>query len=237
MGNLQYERWEIAQKAEKEYWQHLLFQPKELARIIKEKLELLEIVQKFQMSLNSVLEIGIGPLGIGVINFLESTIKIGIEPLPMERPHFTKTLSTWIECVRSSYYHIQAKGESLPFRENQFNLVVCYNVLDHVQNPREVLMEIHRVLLPDGQLVLGIDTFSILGRLKSQYYTRLLYRETWLVKCHPHSFTKLKLIRLLQESGYQIIFADKERFEWMKNFVGRVRRSLFVAQKAKLGSE
>lgn len=231
--NLQNERWKIAQKAEEYVWNYVRHNPKELARILKDKLEFLELVQKFHANLSPVLEIGIGPLGIGVINFLESPLKIGIEPLPIVKPRFTKALNTWLEYARASYHHIQAKGEFLPFRKNQFNIVVCYNVLDHVQNPQEVLMEIHRVIIPGGHLVLGVDTFSLLGWVKFQYYTRQFYRRTWLVKCHPHNYTKLKLMWLLQESGYQIVFVEQERFEWMKNLVGRTKRSLLVCSKRK----
>lgn len=49
---------------------------------------------------------------------------------------------------------INAAGEQLPFAAAQFDLVVCWDVLEHVQNPTHVLREIHRVLKPNGKVLL-----------------------------------------------------------------------------------
>ncbi|TSA43821.1 class I SAM-dependent methyltransferase [bacterium] len=49
------------------------------------------------------------------------------------------------------------KGESLQFPDNSFDLVVCNNVLDHVQDATVCLSEIHRVLKPGGYFVFGQD--------------------------------------------------------------------------------
>lgn len=49
------------------------------------------------------------------------------------------------------------KGEELKFPDNSFDLVVCNNVLDHVQDSNRCLSEIHRVLKPGGYFVFGQD--------------------------------------------------------------------------------
>ena len=45
-------------------------------------------------------------------------------------------------------------GESLPFPDNSFDLVISNEVIEHVQDDRQTLAEIVRVLKPGGRLVM-----------------------------------------------------------------------------------
>ncbi len=45
---------------------------------------------------------------------------------------------------------VNAAGEALPFPKQHFDCVVCWDVIEHVQDPRQVLAEIARVLQPGG---------------------------------------------------------------------------------------
>jgi len=49
---------------------------------------------------------------------------------------------------------LQSAGEHLPFVREAFDVVVCNNVLEHVQSHRSTLTEIARVLRPGGWLYL-----------------------------------------------------------------------------------
>lgn len=51
---------------------------------------------------------------------------------------------------------IVASIDRLPFGENQFDLVVCEAVLEHVRDPEKVVEEMIRVLKPGGELYAGI---------------------------------------------------------------------------------
>lgn len=50
--------------------------------------------------------------------------------------------------------HVAGDGMRLPFREEQFDVVLCLETLEHVPRPRELAAEIMRVLKPDGICVL-----------------------------------------------------------------------------------
>ena len=43
---------------------------------------------------------------------------------------------------------------NLEFRDNSFNAILCYHVLEHVEDDRKALGEIFRVLKPDGWAIL-----------------------------------------------------------------------------------
>lgn len=51
---------------------------------------------------------------------------------------------------------VNGAGENLPYRAGQFDVVVCWDVIEHVQSPTAMLHEIHRVLKPGGKLFLTV---------------------------------------------------------------------------------
>lgn len=44
----------------------------------------------------------------------------------------------------------EGRGESLPFEDASFDVVACCDVLEHVDDPRQVIREVARVLKPGG---------------------------------------------------------------------------------------
>ena len=61
-----------------------------------------------------------------------------------------------------------ADAQDLPFEDGSFDVVVCTEVIEHVDFPGKVIGEIYRVLAPNGVLVLGTPNTS-------SYYV-LLYK-------------------------------------------------------------
>ena len=50
-------------------------------------------------------------------------------------------------------------GESLPFKDGTFDVVVCTQVLSYVSNPHHVVSEFYRVLKSDSHLLLSAPAF------------------------------------------------------------------------------
>lgn len=55
-------------------------------------------------------------------------------------------------CDEGRIFFAVGLGESLPFEDGSFDLILSYDVFEHVQNLPEVLRECHRVLKPGGRL-------------------------------------------------------------------------------------
>lgn len=55
-----------------------------------------------------------------------------------------------VDTAQGPYVDHVAPAEQLPFEDASFDLVLCTQVLEHVQDPAAVLSEIHRVLCPGG---------------------------------------------------------------------------------------
>jgi 2-polyprenyl-3-methyl-5-hydroxy-6-metoxy-1,4-benzoquinol methylase len=51
---------------------------------------------------------------------------------------------------------LNGAGEALPLGDQRFDLVICWDVIEHVQDPRALLREIRRVLRPRGRVLLTV---------------------------------------------------------------------------------
>ncbi len=59
---------------------------------------------------------------------------------------------------------LQGKDEALPLQTDSVDAVVLSHVLEQSMNPHEVLREAHRILIPEGQVVItGFNPFSLWG--------------------------------------------------------------------------
>ena len=56
---------------------------------------------------------------------------------------------------------LNGAGEALPFADNSFDLAICWDVLEHVQNPDLLIAELARVIRPGGRvLITAINRFA-----------------------------------------------------------------------------
>jgi len=63
-----------------------------------------------------------------------------------------------------AYSPLQGEMSAIPLRTDSVDVVVLSHVLEHVANPHDVLRETHRVLIPEGHvLITGFNPFSLWG--------------------------------------------------------------------------
>lgn len=51
---------------------------------------------------------------------------------------------------------VNGAGEALPFADGSFDLAICWDVVEHVQDPKQLLAELVRVLRPGGRVLLTV---------------------------------------------------------------------------------
>lgn len=76
-------------------------------------------------------------------------------------PHFSHTVGADIQAslMKGAGDYASwtcAVGEHLPFEDASFDGIICFEVLEHVQDPEAVVREFHRVLKPGGQAVISV---------------------------------------------------------------------------------
>lgn len=104
----------------------------------------------------------------------------------------------------------QADAHKLPFKAKTFELVICTEVLEHVEDPKIVLQEIERVLTRNGHAIIEMDSGNILFRGVWYWWTNLR-RGVWK-DSHIHAFNTKKLERLIKNSKLEII--EKKNFNY-----------------------
>jgi glycosyltransferase involved in cell wall biosynthesis len=231
-------RWRVAQRGEAVYWEHARRSLREQARILAEKMVALDqavaAVPALAECHGQKVEVGIGPMGIGMLHFLSTEGSLlGVDPLPAVAPaiDLPRPMEALVAECRRNYAHIEGRGEELPVESNSAAIVASYNVLDHVESPAAVLRECFRILRPGGYLILGCDTVSIASLIKFHTYAKRRDRDTLAVLCHPFRFRTAQLERLVCEAHFRIHWALRRRHERWERLAGHAFRLLVVAQK------
>jgi SAM-dependent methyltransferase len=61
-----------------------------------------------------------------------------------------------VDMRRTPLVTLVARGEQIPIAGGHFDVVICTQVLQYVAEPQNVIAEIHRVLKPEGHLLLSV---------------------------------------------------------------------------------
>jgi 2-polyprenyl-3-methyl-5-hydroxy-6-metoxy-1,4-benzoquinol methylase len=218
MTDISLEQWNVAQAEEREFWKSYASTYERYPQILLDHLAQLREVGEFinkelgAKTISKALEIGIGPLGIGVLGIQEPDFRItAIDPLEritlnVQHP----ALNQYIQALQSAVTYQRSQGETLAFDDESYDLVCCHNVIDHAQHPASILESIFRVLKKGHCLYLTLNTFSALGRFKFELQRRLT-PEKMLFVCHPHSFRHADVVFLLSKIGYKVIRQENNR--------------------------
>lgn len=110
-----------------------------------------------------------------------------------------------IEYAKKAYPNIKfkvASASNLPFKSNHFDLILFYETIEHVEDPKECLIEIKRVLKKDGILILTMDSGSLLFRLV-WFIWENTRGKIWR-GAHLHPFPHQQLEQIIEDAGFKI---------------------------------
>lgn len=89
--------------------------------------------------------------------------------------------------------------QAAQFPPESFDLVVLWDVLEHVYQPRETLLEAARIAAPEGALLLVLpNPDSVEARLFGPYWAG------WDTPRHLHVYAQPVIRRLLRETGWRM---------------------------------
>ncbi|WP_017304602.1 class I SAM-dependent methyltransferase [Spirulina subsalsa] len=139
-----------------------------------------------------LLDIGCGVSGC----FLQSIshhIKKGVGVDFKVQPHKTGN----IETLKLRLDH------QLPFPDQSFEIVTMLAVLEHIEHEQAILQEIHRVLVPNGKLILTVPSLWAQPILEFLAYRLKLVSEAE-IRDHKRYYNRQKLKQsLVIQAGFQ----------------------------------
>jgi SAM-dependent methyltransferase len=83
-------------------------------------------------------------------------------------------------------------AEELPYEDGTFDLVTALDVVEHLDDDLAGLKEFHRVLRPDGRILLFVPAFMFLWGLQDD------------VSHHRRRYTLPQLLKVVREAGFEI---------------------------------
>lgn len=93
----------------------------------------------------------------------------------------------------------------LPFEDAKFDYIMFGDVLEHLKNPRKVVLYCRRLLKKNGRIIACIPNlmhYSVMHDLINGYFS---YTDAGLLdKTHIHFFTYNEIVRMFQTAGYNI---------------------------------
>lgn len=96
----------------------------------------------------------------------------------------------------------KANAHKIPYPDKSFDVIVCSEVLEHVEDPDKVIKEMKRVLRRNGSLVVEIDTGNWLFKFVWFFWTNVrkgVWRDS-----HIHIFNTDKLKKYFIKNGLKI---------------------------------
>jgi 2-polyprenyl-3-methyl-5-hydroxy-6-metoxy-1,4-benzoquinol methylase len=132
---------------------------------------------------------------------------------------FGVELSTWAAgvCRERGLQVFNGTLEEAQFPADYFDVVTAWDVVEHLDEPRSLLAEIHRVLKPEGIAVIHtIDIDAPFARLMGRHWP-------WLMEMHLVYFSRRTLATLLSDVGFTVLRATPQgRYQKLSYLVSRL---------------
>lgn len=207
-------RWETAQSYEADWWRSYedQFNTKPLQKLAEVITRKLEQYRSIGTTID-IIEVGPGP--IGVVPFLNGQMKIAMDPLHDTYEIIKSYAKLRQSAIANGTTYIYGKGENIPYKDNSFDIYITDNVLDHVDNHKEFISEIRRVLKPGGVAYVRVHVYHAWGR-----FLRNLMEIIVIDKGHPYTFSTTLLKQLFSKYRFQFLSDERDSFlqSWIKDW-------------------
>jgi len=94
--------------------------------------------------------------------------------------------------------------EGLPFESQTFDIAICEQVLEHLEDPTPVIRDIARTLKPGGLFIAGVPTFASPVAASRRLLFNTLGNALKLKTGHPQTFSAASFARTIARSGFDI---------------------------------
>ncbi len=97
-------------------------------------------------------------------------------------------------------------NQKLPFKTKTFDLIIASEVIEHLYNPNNLLVESKRVLRDNGRLILTTPNFLYWGNRIKFLFGNFKYEKSGVFdESHIHFYTYKSLKSNLEQAGFKVI--------------------------------
>ena len=121
-----------------------------IAAMTKSSQRVRDLLETFQAIPKDARVIEVGSGAHGLIFCFGGDRCVGVDPLAVD---YSGLFPGWQRRAQT----VAAIGESLPFRDQSFDVVLCDNVVDHAESPARIVRELVRILAPGGLLYFTVN--------------------------------------------------------------------------------
>lgn len=121
-----------------------------IAAMMRSSMRVREKLETFQPITTDARVVEVGSGAHGLIFYFGTEQRVGVDPLAVS---YGNLFPRWQTRAQT----IAAVGESLPFADRSFDVVLCDNVVDHGESPRKIAGELARILVPGGLLYFTVN--------------------------------------------------------------------------------
>ncbi len=133
---------------------------------------------------------------------------------------------------------INKRLERAKFNDKFFDVITLWDVIEHVEYPSSLLLEINRILKNDGIIVLNTPNIGSI-------FAKIMGKRWWnLIGMHIYYFDKKTIRKILEKNGFKIIkiksysriITPRYAVEWLKNYKMIYGILKFIFDKTFLGN-
>ena len=110
---------------------------------------------------------------------------------------------------RSQFDLVIGDAEELPFQDATFEAIFCSEVMEHLENPQEMLSEVKRCLTPTGYAVVMVPAETPLFKVLWFFWTKFGKGKVW-DHAHVQDFGGEALDGVVARAGFRVL--EDKRF-------------------------
>lgn len=191
-----------------------------------------DLLETFQPIARDARVIEVGSGAHGLIFCFDGERRVGVDPLAVD---YGGLFPGWQRRAQT----VAAVGESLPFRDESFDVVICDNVVDHAEAPSRIVRELARILVPGGLLYFTVNihhrVYSVAAGMHSSWRALGLPYEIAPFADHTTHLTLSSAAALFQDLPLDILSEksnvaearDRARKQPPRHFGDRLKRVFF----------
>jgi 2-polyprenyl-3-methyl-5-hydroxy-6-metoxy-1,4-benzoquinol methylase len=122
--------------------------------------------------------------------------------------HGLEILPEYIKFAQENFaldnIRLESLDESLSYDANTFDVITLWDLIEHLRNPLDCLKRIHRVMKPDGLLVMWTPNVK----------NAVFLKENWVgyeTLQHFYFFSRDSLNQMLEKAGFKIVHLETNK--------------------------